>query len=132
MVLQIDEAAAAAASLEAWGGAARRERDAAVALLELAVEPPTTRPAHAAPTPPIWQRLEELPDLVGEPRATSTPLPRRLPPPPRRRLRRRDWKPLERVSVLCSGSQPRGRSRVASRSKKNCEFLLHRSAICRD
>ena len=100
MVLQIDEAAAAAASLEAWGGAARRERDAAVALLELAVEPPTTRPAHAAPTPPIWERLEALPDPLGIPRATSTPV-KRLPQPPRRRrrLRRREWKPLERVSV---------------------------------
>ena len=72
----------------------------ALGLLELAVSPPATRPAHAAPTPPIWERLEALPDLVGEPRATSTPK-KRLPRPARRRrrLRRREWKPLERVSV---------------------------------
>ena len=110
--LQIDEAAAAAASLEAWGGAARREREAAAGLMQLAVSPPATRPApprptpawappaaSAAPSPPIWGRLEELPDPVGVPRATSTPVKGHQQPIPRRRLRRREWKPLERVSV---------------------------------
>ena len=108
MVLQIDEAAAAAASLEAWASAPAREREGALGLLELAVSPPATHPAHdgpawappaedAAPFPPIWERLQALPDPVGVPRATSTPLPR--PARRRRRLRRREWKPLERVSV---------------------------------
>ena len=97
--LQIDEAAAAATSLEAWASAPARERDASMGLLAMAVEP-------AAPSPPIWERLHALPDPLGEPRATSTPkkgtpkkgttvtTPRRW-----RRLLRREWKPLERVSV---------------------------------
>ena len=73
MVLQIDEAAAAAALLVAWASAPGRERDAAAGLLQLAGPPAT--PDDAAPTPPIWERLEALPDPVGGalPMATSTP-----------------------------------------------------------
>ena len=91
MVLQINEAAAAAATVEAWAGAGQDEGDAALGLLHLGE---AWRPAasstplkwappaeHTAPTPPIWERLEALPDPVGG----GVP--------------RREWKALERVSV---------------------------------
>ena len=102
MVLQIDEAAAAAASLEAWASAPGRERESALGLLEL-TGPPVT-PDDVAPTPPIWERLQALPDPVegAVPRATSTPKKGQPVPRParrRRRVRRREWKALERVSV---------------------------------
>ena len=114
--LQIDEAAAAAASLEAWGAAPPEEGDAALGLLELgaawspaATSTPSKGPALEAAPARERAAVKGLLELASPHRASAAweaaPSPERVAakgllrlgdvtPPPSRA-----WKALERVSV---------------------------------